>query len=576
MAEIQFEIKSFTPTSWRVIITLPKKEVSDEQLLEIFRAAKRKISTDFNLPIELLQYKDIDRSELHSSVNRISVMMEKVTLHRGEPAVQLKPFKLDEINEIKDMILELDLFPQNTAGAAPIIADIEKLCQDLKITPEFIDKIAIGQALNNVKSTGEPLMHFVIGKGRMPGKSADGKLEYCCQIKSLGPKGYIGVERVENGNTICKRTPSVKTEELGMTLLGKSVPPKPPKDYTFSAGENTKLTVDACTVLACHTGTFRVKDTSSDQLPYITWLTFSVENLTEIDGSKPVNLILEKPVEIKGGLKTGSTVVSEFEVIISGNVEAGANIQTASNIVVNGDIVGAVINGKDSIDVENVSGSRLIAEGKLMVKGTASNTYISGKEVYINKLADCTVSARDKLVVEEIQFTGKNSFAKLKIGAENQLKDVVKENRKFLDFADNNLKSLIKIFGEQIIAEIEPANLPQMLLKHMKNIRLAGGKTITPEQKQALTNLLQVIPTLKSLASEKRYSIKSAENKMKDAGGAAEIFFKNAAQGSIEIDFGGIIKKLESLKALTKFSLADGKVTESNITGDETAVFDYV
>ena len=43
MADIQFEIKAFTPTSWRVIITLPKKDVSDEQLLEIFRAAKKKL-----------------------------------------------------------------------------------------------------------------------------------------------------------------------------------------------------------------------------------------------------------------------------------------------------------------------------------------------------------------------------------------------------------------------------------------------------------------------------------------------------------------------------------------------------
>jgi len=576
MAENRIQIKALTPSTWQVMIHLPKQEVSDEQLVEMFRTVKTKIAGDFNLPLNLLHYKDIVRKELNSSLSRISLIMERFDLPQGDPVVRLKSIKADDGIEYKNMILELDLYPLTKAGTVPQYAEIEALIKEAGVSFEFINVKVIERSLQKLESASKPMKNIVIGRGKLPGSSEDGRLEYCCQIKSLGSKGYIGVEKVESGRLLCKKIPAVKSRKTGRNLFGKNLASRNPQDYFFTAGDGAKLSNDGTEIYACRSGLFRVKDTTSEPFPLITGLTFSLENLSEIDGSKPVNLILEKPVEINGGLKSGSNVISDYEVIINGDVESGANIQTASNIVINGDIIGAEITGTDSINADNVNRSRLVAEGKLIIKGTAASSHLSGKEVFIHKLIECTVVASDKLVLQEVLFNEGNSISKLKVGLQNQLRDVAAGNRKFLEFAENNLKNLSKVFGEQIIAEAETSNLPQMLLKHLKNLRLSGSETITLEKRQALTDLLQVIPTLKNLSAEKRNSIRAAEIRMNETEIEAEIFFKKALEGNIVIDFNGKTKILDKLTEATKIKLINHKTIKSQITEAEMEVFNFV
>lgn len=566
MAEKSIQIVTQSSTSWQVILSLPKDNVSDEYLLDIFRMAKRKIAEASKIPVEQLHYKDLVRKELSADTSRISVIMEKFNPQQGDPALKLLPEKGEDSAEYENINLTLDVFPVTSKGAKPEYPTIETMIKETISVYEFVDFENVFNLVEKVNKSGEALKGEIIGKGKIPGTSTDGKVEYVCSVKDMGTKGRIGVEKVEPGKLLCRRTPAKKSLDEGKDLMGKRLAPRVPNDFELVIGDKVRLSADRCEIFSDGTGLLRIKESVSDKFPYITWLTFGVENIAQIDGSKAVNITADKPVEIKGGLKKGSTVVSEFEVIVNGNVEDGANIHTASNIVVNGDITGANMVGTDSIDVENVKESKLVAEGKLTIRGTVSNSYISGKEVYAHKVVDCTVVAAEKLVVEEIQFTGEKSKTKLKAGVKNQLQDIKVENEKFMTFADNNLKSMTKLFGDDIILNIKPSNIPQMLLKHIENMRKAGAKMLTPEQRQALIDLLTAIPPLKNLSVDKRNSLKSISKKMEGGGGMPEIFIKNAIDGSVEIDLDGIVKQMNQIKAMTRFITAEGAITETGIT----------
>ena len=88
----------------------------------------------------------------------------------------------------------------------------------------------------------------------------------------------------------------------------------------------------------------------------------SVDQVEEIDGSNPIELTTDSHVRIKGGVKSGSKIISQGEVFVSGDVEENTSIMTSGNLYVIGEIRGSTqISDSDIFEEQSVYSSKLVA-----------------------------------------------------------------------------------------------------------------------------------------------------------------------------------------------------------------------
>ena len=567
--EQKIGITQTSPSSWKVNISLPSAKVSDQLLLQIFRTTKKRISEKYNITVELLRYQDLERKEISASHSSISVVIVKIDPNRHDPEIRVLKAKSQDGIEHDNMILEADIYPQKSDGSDIVFADLEKLIASVNIPPANINLEDLKAVVVKVMTESLPQKSLVIGSGSLPDPSYDGKLEYFVNIKPIQKDHYIGVERVNKQDLLCRHTPGKKGVKPGIDLRGSFVQPSSPKDYKLVAGENTLLSRDNYEIFSDYNGLLRIKQSLADNFPHLTWLSFSVEKLASIDGSEAINMTLDKPIEIRNGLKNGSMVVSQFEIIVKGDVESGANIQTASNIFVDGHVRGSSVSGTDSIEVDEVSNSRLIAEGKVVVKGSAENSYLSGSEVVVKEVSGCKIIAGKKIAIGSVVYKEGSNKTKLIAGAKSFEIEIEKEVSRFIHFAEANLNNLAKVFGNEIVSDIKVSNISLMIMKHIERMRKDGHKKISIEQRNAFHNLLSAIAPLKALLSNKRASLRSIEQKLKSFEGDPEIHLKNALGSKVEISIDGLTASFEKLHELTKLIASEGKIVAKTMSIDE-------
>ena len=557
--------------SWQVEIELPQEKIPDSVLLNIFREAKKSISSQYNVPVDFLRYRNIEKHGIGTGSARVTVLMVSEDPNANDPKIKLSASKSETGHEFDNMVVKLDLFPRLKNGATVTSGHVIEFLKAEGIKTEFVDHKRVQAAVGKSLEENKPIKGLIIGKGKFPSPSIDGEIQYFCGVKEMDEGFISGTEKLEAGQKICRKKDGVTGEELGMDVKGDNIFPFEPKEYIISAGEKTFVSRDGNEAQATHTGILRVRVTTNEQFPSKRWLGLTLDQIAELDGSKPVRVTLDKPIEIKGGLKAGSVVVSQFEVIVEGDVDESVSIQTAGNIIISGDIIGSAVSGEKDIDVENAHSARLVAEGKLTIKGTAKNSYISGNEVFVNNAVGCTIVAGDRIEVNKVKAGNGGFVGKFKAGKKGHLDEIAKENTRFIEYAENNLDNLKKLFGEELIRSVKSTNISQVILKHMENLRKAGSYNITKEQRDAFIQLLEAITPLKELMGDKKHSLKTIERKLKDVKSNPEIIFTEAVCGKVEIVLDGVVGELIPEEGEMKIELVDGELVKSPFVSNTSA-----
>ncbi|MBC8277387.1 MAG: DUF342 domain-containing protein [FCB group bacterium] len=555
--------------AWQVEIALPKEKIPDSVLLNIFREAKKNISTKYHVPLDFLRYRNIERHDIGTESARVSVLMVSEDPNANDPKFKLSGSKSETGEEFDNMIVKLELCPRMKNGDTVTVQHVEQALKKEGIKTEFVDFKRVQAAVNKSIKEHKPIKGLIIGKGKFPSPTVHGEIQYFCGVKEMDDGFITGTEKLESGQKICRKKDGVEGVELGMDIKGDNLFPVKPKEYVLAAGEKTFITRNGNEAQATHAGILRIRVTTNEKQPFKRWLGLSLDQIVELDGSSPLRITLDKPIEIKGGLKAGSVVVSQYEVIVEGDVDKDVSIQTAGNIIISGNIVGSAISGEKDVDVENAHSARIVAEGKLTIKGTAENSYISGNVVYVNNAVGCTIVAGDKIEVNNVEAGNGGFIGKFKAGKKGHLTEISQENRKFINYAENNLDNLKKLFGADIIQSLKSANISQAILKHMENLRKAGNQDITKEQRNAFLQLLEAVSPLKELMSDKRHSLKTIERRLKDVVSNPEIIFNNAVSGKVGIDLDGVEGEILPEDGVVIIELVDGKIIKKPYIPDE-------
>jgi uncharacterized protein (DUF342 family) len=537
------KIRVFPPKDgcWKVEFFIPFEEMSDECLSEILREAKKIISHRDRIPVGMLSYKDLIQKEIKVDGYQITAQILRDEAERGEPVLRF----LNSTNagiEYDEMILYADIYPKKPSGDLVDISDLEALLQKAKVSKDKIDLKNLQNALHTALTDMTPMKNVLLAQGRFPDHSEDAKVEFLFPFRNYSDNTFIGTEKVEVDKILCHKSPMVKGAIAGHTVRNVPIQPVEPKDIEIITGFGCKLTSLGNEIVTTERGIPRVLESKSKEKPFSKRLTFSIEAVEIQDGSQIINITSEKHIKVKGDLKSGSNIISQGEVFIEGNVEEGTSVIASGGINIGGIIHGGTLISENDISSESdVYSAKLIAQGRLTIKGTAMNSELVGYEVRSEKVIGCKITAGLGATLDTASADEKGFSTMITIGMVEHLKERYQENEQFINFARKNLNHLREVIGDEIVDTTTSANISRMVIIYCKDLKQKGISRVTKDQLDAMKGLFATIGPMRELLQEKvktNYALMSQIKKGEMA--SAEVTVTQGVKSLVEVNINGI------------------------------------
>lgn len=565
-AEIEkfIKVEPLTEDSWQVVIALPTGNVSSGALRKILRVAKEKISSQYELPIGLLAYEDLIHNKESSKHTNISARFIRIQAEKGDPQIRFENMTCDRGIEYEDMNLLLDLYPIKDNEEFIKIDDVWNLLRKNEISENVVEKNKITQAVEFVQTRFQPVKNFSIAKGVLPYSGTDANISPMVELNPFGENNLVGKDQLIAGSVICRRIPPVEVMTMGRSIKGRIYIPGPLNDLELRAGMGTELRNDGQEARALRKGIPRITIQKSPESSRLDIYSVTVDQVEEIDGTNPIEITTDSHVRIKGGVKSGSKIISQGEVFVSGDVEENTSIMTTGNLYVIGEVKGSVqFSESDIFEERSVFSSKLIAQGKLTIKGAATNSELTGNEVILDEVIGCRITVGDKADIHKISADENGFTAFIIAGRLSMLKKTVEENEKFIDNSKKNLKKIAKVLGSEIIDEASPANVSRMMMIHVRNLKQAGIISIPRSEKETIIKLLATIGPIREMIDDKTYSNEKFKRKMSENdNGQPEIIIHTPLEAPVEVLLSGKTTKLMPEDGALNLKETDGKLVK--------------
>ena len=504
---------SHTYEDWEIELYLHYDEVSDKILPNKLKYVKDLISKKYNLPIYALQYQSLIQKEITDKGIIIHLRIKRIALDKGKPIFSFQSGISPSGIPYNDMACYADLYLLDEFEKELAEARIYSLLASENVVKELINEEAIQQAIQELKSKTKPLLGIRVAQGIYPDSGIDAEVEFYfhAQPSSENVDEYISSRKVKRGDVLCSKTPPSEGKKAGLTVRGREIPPRKGLDINLQAGKNARANMEETSLYAEAEGLVIVRReersfmTPAGEKVVPSKIIARVDPLKVIEaGDEAVEITAKESLEIKGNLKMGSRIISSGEIHVNGNVEENSNIHAADDIIINGTVKnGNLSSDKNVITSNNVTGGRILAGGNVVISGTAENATIVGSKVHIDRIKGGRIVAGKSLTALEIGTDEKGVSAAICVATRDFLKSKIEENERFLKAAKDNMEKLTALFSEQIVNEVIPQNVQQMLLKFLSIMRREGKKHIPQRNVIALKKLLNSIEPLRRLIQEK-------------------------------------------------------------------------
>jgi len=544
------EIKVHLPKEgvWRVDIFIPFEVMSQDKMTSILRQAKMKISARDKIPVGLLSYEDLMDKEVLADGYRISARIIRTEAEVGDPELHIMKASSPDGVEYDDMILLLNVFPKKKGGDEVKMKDITEKIAETSISAENINYKLLDEAVMKVRQDMVAVRNLMLLQGRFPDPSEDAFIQYFTNFREIDAGSLIGSEIVEPDQIILRKSPARAGEKDGFSIRGKVLKPRVPHDIELIAGEGSRISADNTEVFTVMKGLTRIREIPTEADSSLMRMAVSIEPIEVVEGGRKINITTENHLEIKGGLKSGSRVISRGEVFVQGDVEEGTSVSASGNIEVTGEIKGGnLVSEKNIESAGDVTGSQLLAHGKLTIKGIAKNSLLRGMEVNSAHVIGCEIVVGSKSVIDTVSADEKGFTAKITAGMSGHLQEKVDENQKFIDYANRNLKRFQDIVGEEIVNEATPANVSRMTINYCRNFKSKGIKSIPKDKIDAVKTLIGAIGPIRDTMNEKSKSIKMFLRQIEQGlQSNPELTIFHHQEGPLEVDIDGVKGTVEA------------------------------
>ncbi len=547
--------------TWLVEIALPKADMTDLTLSAILKTAKRKISQNCGVPYGMLSYEKLIKKDLESDSPYISAVFARKDPERGITTVRFEKGVSKDGREYDDIELYLDLYPLDMCGEPTSVAGIKELLRSKLVALELVDEDILERAFNRLQSEPRAIKNLLVARGKLPFPGEDASVKFLCELKKLSVSESIGIIKTKAKTVVCRKK-HMKPSKDGLTVRGTILTPPQPWDILVETGDFVGISPGGSDYFTYIDGLVNVKTEDVIGPKYKSKITISVEPLEVVDGSAPVKISTDKTVEITGGLKAGSQVVSEGNVFIKGNIENGTTVTTGLDIIVTGNVNESSLSSDRDIErIKDVKSSRLSAKGRLEVLGKVSNSELSGREVLINEVCGSTIVAGSKLEINRITSDAEGNPTVIKAGTTTHKKTLVGENQKYIDFARINLKKFIELFGDSVVSSVNPSNVSKMILEHTKNLRKKGSYSLTDEKADALRRIMLSISPMRNLMVDRVNANKKIKKEIRTGTpGDSVVIVKNPVDDSIQVFMEDLEQEITSADGSTMIKYCQGSI----------------
>ncbi len=563
------KITPLGPNEWQADVFIPLAQVDDFTLSKVLKSAKNKISRANDIPVGLLSYHELAEKEYKADGIKLRTNILRGEAEKCDPRLRISSAKSEEGTEYEEMALYLDLCPLKGSGEPLVKEEVMELISQSGIPLENVNHSRIEEALKKIFRDLRPMRNILAAEGSFPGPVKDARLQYLFSLYERPDGISMGKEKVGAEQLLCSKVPMEASDRNGHTIRGKVLTPREPLDIILFAGEGAKLLPNNTDIMATCEGIPRVKFTKSQESGIKGTVTVSVDPVEVIDGTNAVNITTDKNVEITDGLKTGSQVISQGEVLISGNVEGDSSITASGNVCVSGKVRNSSITSHQDVYAEgNVDSAKLLAHGKLEVKGTATDSELKGYEVRAENVSGCKVTGGSRVEVDTVSSDEKGLTSVISAGLVEHIKEKIKTNQEFIVFAKGNLVRIRDILGDKIIRETTPGNVMMMVIVHTREMRVQGVRNLEKEQVDAVRDLITTVAPMRDMMVDKTKQNQDYEHQI-DKGelGNPEVIVRTAVEAPVEVQISQLSGEITPSDGAVRVFEQKGKIVKAKLKG---------
>lgn len=559
------EITAHSRDIFEIKILFPTLEISDRELVDHLREAKKLVSSRHEIPAFQLELREILEKIPTAKGMMVRLTIAKLDLPRGAPKVHLRSLTSSGGVTHADMIAEVDLYPLDESGKPLSLERVKDELITCGVDRRLCNSQLLEETIHRILQDCSPLRGCEVARGVLPDEGRDAEMDWGVfgEPSAEMSDGEQGLKcRVHKGNILCRKNPALVAKRSGKNVRGEIIPPNIVKDFTLVAGEGVGISKDGLILRAAEDGIATLKRNSE-------LIEARVQVLKKLTGDEVTDLVLEDSVEIKGTLQSGSAITTRGDILLEGNIESGSTVKAGENVTIKGKIKNSEISADNSIQSNSdVAGSTIRAGNEVDLQGVVRNSNISGNIVRVRELEGSHILAGDKVTIHRYSTSKENGVKNtINLGRGEFLKNKIETTQKTISTLHDSLDKMGELFGRENVAKLKASNLQQILIQHISSLHLHGDADLVKSRVENLKKLLENVLSLKAILKKKIAEVKLLQ---KQAGGkeqsypVLEIHEKNSEP--IEVIVNGKPAKIRAEEDKKKFTfLPDGTIETASI-----------
>lgn len=554
-AEKQIEIKPQDDNLWTARLHFALLTDNDLEMVSRMREAKRLISQEFCVPLDLLEFREVvEKSRTPEGITAL-VTIGRIEIGRGNPVVSFRPQKAPGGEVFEDMIAEMDFYYLDEFDQKITLERLNALLDKHGIPTDMRDQEVLEHAIVEVRNRRSFVNNLVVARGRLPEAGRSAEIEYTFHTDPGAARDlaeYRTSRKVSKKDILCQKTPPRDGRIPGRDVHGQRIPPLRGLDFDLVAGDGAKLSLDGCTVtaqrdgLAIMTRATRRLYTLIGEKVVPSRIEIMVKPVVSLRPGDQINLALEDSVEISGNLKRGSSIITQGEVFLGGDMEKDAQIRASEDVMVEGWIDGGSIASDHSVlGLKGAKDANISASQNVELRGLVENSEVSACRVDLNESKGSRIVADRKVTINQAGSDSAGKKTTIRVAWNEFYRQRLESNREAVNVLNTSLQRIEELFGNDVINTLDQSNAQRLLVKHLKRLRRQGYRDLDEDQIQSLKKLLQSVSPLRGIIAEKSDEMKTLQEKTSDGKARKPVVvIREKIQDDVEITLDGITQTI--------------------------------
>jgi hypothetical protein len=492
--------------TWKVQVLFPEKTLSAAAVSQNLQDVKTELAGQFGVPNHLLEYSHLISKQTTRNGLLVQMQIVKHSPPSAPPTFHSLPAYAPDGTLFSDQILTADFFPYDEFER-PISLDVVKARLKMEgYDLGCVDSDAVNNLVQEVQSTGCPILGAEIGRGKLPSTGTSSRLTYgvSSQQERLLSTAWMGLRPVQEGEFLVEASTAITGHQWGRNIYGRELEPRQGLQTTLEAGEGVYLMMRGSQMMARQDGLLVFTRVGRDKRDIDAHDLVPAKLIGRVlipqivRETEFANLELTQPAIIAGMVPRDAQISSNSALYIDGDVEAGARVYCNGSLRIAGYVRRAEVTSRKHLCIHGeVSESHLRAELTLAVDGIALNSSLQASDVFVMDIQGGSIEA-----LRQPSFAPEKSSGALATSIRINLRRLLEKqqlsSRDALSDLQAALSHIVDIFGPDITLHASEGNTQHLLISWLRAQKARGIGNYTHKEVHELRVVLEMIPQIRA------------------------------------------------------------------------------